>query len=84
MSKKFTLGMPSKKKRNCPEGDIGTYRREGGKKNPLFLLHQKGDISLWREGSFFLSQVQVQVLSGEFFSGEYISGEYNLGEKKVR
>ena len=41
--------MPSKKK--CPEGDIGTYRREGGKKNPLFLLHQKGDISLWREGS---------------------------------
>ena len=39
------------KKKNCPEGDIGTYRREGGKKYPLFLLHQKGDISLWREGS---------------------------------
>ena len=38
------LGMPSKK--NCPEGDIGIYRREGGKKYPLFLLHQKGDISL--------------------------------------
>ena len=34
--------------------------------------------------NFFLSQVQVKVLSGEFFSGEYISGEYNLGEKKVR
>ena len=43
--------MPSKKEKNCPEGDIGTYRREGGKKDPLFLLHQKGDISLWREGS---------------------------------
>ena len=23
----------------------------GGKKNPLFLVHQKGDIFLWREGS---------------------------------
>ena len=39
------LGMPSKKK-NCWEGDIGPYGREGGKKNPLFLAHQKGDIFL--------------------------------------
>ena len=42
--------MPSKKK-NCPEGDIGTYRREGVKNYPLFLAHQKGDIFFWREGS---------------------------------
>ena len=28
--------MPSKKK-NWSEGDIGTYRREGGRKNPLFI-----------------------------------------------
>ena len=39
------------KKKNCWEGDIGPYGREGGKKNPLFLVHQKGDIFLWREGS---------------------------------
>ena len=43
------MGMPSKKK--FPEGDIGTYRREGGKKNPLFIAHQKGDIFSWGEGS---------------------------------
>ena len=47
---KMILGMPSKK-RNCPEGDIVTYRREGGEKKPLFLLHQKGDIFIWGEGS---------------------------------
>ena len=38
-------------KKNCWEGDIGPYGREGGKKNPLFLAHQKGDIFLWGEGS---------------------------------
>ena len=42
--------MPSKEK-NCPEGDIGTYRREGVKKYPLFSAHQKGDIFFRREGS---------------------------------
>ena len=43
--------MPSKKKKNCPEGDIGTYRGEGVKKYPLFSAHQKGDIFFWRERS---------------------------------
>ena len=45
-------------KRCCPkkiaekeEGDIGSYRREGGKKNLLFSIHQNGDLFLWREGS---------------------------------
>ena len=46
----FWLGMPSKNK-NCPEGDVGTYRKEGVKKHPLFSAHQKGDIFFWREGS---------------------------------
>ena len=32
------------------DGDIGPYRGEGGEKNPK-LVHQKGDIFLWREGS---------------------------------
>ena len=30
-----------------------SIREGGGKKNPLFLAHQKGDIFLWGEGSNF-------------------------------
>ena len=37
--------------KNCSEGDIGPYRREGGKRYPFFSAYQKGDIFLWREGS---------------------------------
>ena len=31
-------------KKKCWEGDIGPYGREGGKKDPLFLALQKGDL----------------------------------------
>ena len=49
-SNTLIYGMPSKK--NCSEGNIGPFRREGGGKNPIFLLHQKGDIVLWSKHIF--------------------------------
>ena len=33
-------------KKNCPEGDIGTYKREGGKKIPFFYYIKKGGYSM--------------------------------------
>ena len=70
--------MPSKKK--CWEGDIGPYGREGGKKNPLFLIHQKGEIFLWGEGLkcfcllyhvHFCASVSTQFVAIEALHYEY-------------
>ena len=49
-------------KKNCPEGDIGTYRREGGKKFPFFASSKRGHIFMEGGVKMFLSHVPCSLL----------------------
>ena len=49
-------------KKNCPEGDIGTYRREGGKKIPFFASSKRGHIFMEGGVKIFLSHVPCSLL----------------------
>ena len=49
-------------KKNCWEGDIGPYRREGGKKIPFFSSSKRGHILMGGGVKNFLSHVPCSIL----------------------
>ena len=60
--------MPSK---NCSEGDIGPYRREGGKKSPFISSSKRGHILMGEVSKSFCLMSHVPIPLVPFRLGLY-------------